>query len=73
LDEENKAEPEESSEEEEIDINQLEPSQVNWFKYIIDKHLKLVDEEGNSSALNTADAFVNLLNILLTSKKNEEI
>ena len=31
------------------------------------------DEDGNMTALNTADAFVNLLNILLTPKKNEEI
>ena len=30
-------------------------------------------EEGSTSALSTADAYVNLLNILLTTKKNEEI
>jgi hypothetical protein len=39
----------------------------------LDKHLRLVDDEGNTTALNTADAYVNLLNILITSKKNEEI
>jgi len=46
---------------------------VNWFKYIIDKYLCHVDEDGNTSALSTADAYVNLINILLTTKKNEEI
>ena len=66
-----KVESEES--EDDIDLESVEPSKVNWFKYIMDKHLKLKDEDGNMSALNTADAFVNLLNILLTSKKNEEI
>lgn len=54
-------------------MTELEPSKVNWFKYIIDKYLKLTDDDGNKTALNTADAYVNLLNILLTSKKNEEI
>jgi hypothetical protein len=51
----------------------VEPSKVNWFKYILDKYLKMTDEDGNQTALNTADAFVNLLNIILTPKKNEEI
>ncbi len=46
---------------------------MNWFKYIIDKYLKLQDEDGNPTALNNADAYVNLLNIVLTSKRNEEI
>lgn len=46
---------------------------MNWFKYIIDRYLKPEDEEGNPSALNNPDAYVNLLNIILTSKKNEEI
>lgn len=52
-------------------MNTIEPSKVNWFKYILDKHVK--HEEGSHSALSTADAYVNLLNILLASKKNEEI
>lgn len=56
-----------------IDLSQIEPHKVNWFKYILDKYLKLEDEDGNPSALNSADAYVNLLNILLTSKKDEEI
>lgn len=47
----------------------MDPSKVNWFKYILDRHMG--QEEG--SALNTADAYVNLLNILTSSKKNEEI
>ena len=46
---------------------------MNWFKFILDKNLKLTDDEGNVSALNTPHAVVNLLNIILTSKKNEEI
>lgn len=64
---------EQSDDEEDMDLSQLEPSKVNWFKYILDKHLRTKDDEGNSSALNTADAYVNLLNILLTTKKNDEI
>lgn len=56
-----------------MDLSTIEPHKVNWFKFIIDRYLKLQDEEGNDSALNNPDAFVNLLNILLTSKKNEEI
>ena len=63
----------EESEEEELDLSEVEPSKVNWFKYILDKYLKMTDEDGNQTALNTADAFVSLLNIILTSKKNEEI
>ncbi len=31
------------------------------------------DEDGNASALNSADAYVSLLNIVLSPKKNEEI
>ena len=71
--EETKQAPEEESSEEELDLSQIEPSKVNWFKYILDKYLKLTDEDGNQTALNTADAYVNLLNILLTPKKSEEI
>jgi hypothetical protein len=59
--------------EEEFDISQIEPSKINWFKFILDKYLKLKDEEGNPTALNNADAYVNLLNIITTNKKNEEI
>jgi len=60
-------------EEEEIDWSLIEPSKVNWFKFILDKHLRLRDDDGNLSALNTPHAVVNLLNILLTQKKPEEI
>jgi hypothetical protein len=63
----------EESEEEELDLSEVEPSKVNWFKYILDKYLRHEDEDGNQTALNTADAYVNLLNILLTPKKSEEI
>lgn len=63
----------ESSSEEEIDLEMLEPAQVNWFKFIIDNHLKLMDEDGNPTVLNSADSFVTLLNILLNNKPNEEI
>jgi hypothetical protein len=53
-------------EEEDIDWSLIEPSKVNWFKFILDKHLRLTDDDGNLSALNTPHAVVNLLNILLT-------
>ena len=39
----------------------------------MDKYLKVKDDEGNPSALNNADAYASLLNILLTPKKSEEI
>ncbi len=39
----------------------------------MDKYLVMEDEDGNASALNTADAYVSLLNIVLSVKKNEEI
>lgn len=64
---------EEEEEDEEIDWSLIEPSKVNWFKFILDKHLRLTDDDGNISALNTPHAVVNLLNILLTQKKPEEI
>ena len=60
-------------EDEELDLSSIEPSKINWFKFIVDKYLKMQDEEGNASALNSADAYVSLLNIVLSPKKNEEI
>ena len=54
-------------------MDSIEPHKINWFKYILDRYLKLEDEEGNPSALNNADAYINLLNIMLSNKKNEEI
>ena len=39
----------------------------------MEHHLKLKDEDGNPTALNNADAYVNLLNIILSNKRNEEI
>jgi hypothetical protein len=56
-----------------IDLEKIEPHKFNWFKYLLDKHLKHVDEEGNMSALHTADAYINLLNIVTSQKTNEEI
>jgi hypothetical protein len=57
-----------------IDLESIEPHKVNWFKYIMDKYLKPTDEDGNPSALlNSTDAYVNLLNIVLSAKKDEEI
>jgi len=43
---------------------------VNWFKYIVDKYL---NDEANSTVLNSTDAYANLLQITLSAKKNEEI
>jgi hypothetical protein len=53
-----------------LDINLVDPSKVNWFKYLVDKYL---NEEASSSVLNSTDAYANLLHIILCSKKNEEI
>lgn len=57
----------------EFELQAMQNRNFNWFKYILDRYLKTADEDGNQSALNTADAYVNLLNILTTQKKNEEI
>ena len=47
----------------------IEPSKVNWFKYLVDTYLT----EDNSTVLNSTDAYANLLTIVLSPKKNEEI
>ena len=47
----------------------IEHSKVNWFKYLVDTYLT----EDNSTVLNSTDAYANLLNIVLSTKKNEEI
>ena len=47
----------------------IEPSKVNWFKYLVDTYLT----EDNSTVLNSTDAYANLLTIVLSAKKNEEI
>ena len=52
-----------------IDLNMIEPSKVNWFKYLVDTYLT----DDNSTVLNSTDAYANLLSIVLTTKKNEEI
>lgn len=56
----------------EIDINMIEPSKVNWFKYIIDKYL-VAPEDGSPNLLNSTDAYANLLTMILSQKKNEEV
>ena len=48
----------------------VDPSKVNWFKYIVDKYL---NDETDTSILNSTDAYANLLQIVLNNKKNEEI
>lgn len=64
--------PEEESDEE-INLENIQPYNFNWFKYLIDKHLQHKDEEGNVSALHSADSYINLLNIVISTKKSEEI
>ena len=71
-DEDNKEE-EEEDDDGELDLSTVEPSKVNWFKYILDKYLVHEDSDGNLTALNTADAYVTLLNLILSNKKNEDI
>lgn len=60
-------------EEDEINLNTVEPHKFNWFKYLLDKHLQFADEDGNQSALHSADSYINLLNIVISPKSNEEI
>lgn len=40
---------------------------------MLDKYLKHQDDDGNVSALHTADSYMNLLNIVVSKKANEEI
>lgn len=47
----------------------IDPQKVNWFKYLVDTYLT----EDNSTVLNSTDAYANLLSIVLSPKKNEEI
>jgi hypothetical protein len=57
----------------EIDLENIEPYKFNWFKYLLDKYLQDKDEDGNVSALRSADAYMNLLNIVVSSKSSEAI
>jgi hypothetical protein len=66
-------ETEEVSMASEIDPESLPAHQFNWFKYLIDTELRHSDEEGNVSALHTADSYISLLNIVTSSKTDEEI
>ena len=56
-----------------LDLERIEPYKFNWFKYLLDKHLQHRDEEGNVSALHTSDSYINLLNIIISSKSDEDI
>ena len=60
-------------EEDDINLENIQPYKFNWFKYLIDKYLQHRDEEGNVSALHSADSYINLLNIVISTKKSEEI
>ena len=40
---------------------------------MIDKHLQLKDDDGNVSALNNVDSYISLLNIITSSKSDDEI
>lgn len=51
-----------------LDLSLVDPSKVNWFKYIVDRYLN-----EDASILNSTDAYANLLTIVLSQKKNEEI
>lgn len=53
-----------------LDLSAVDPAKVNWFKYIVDKYL---NEETENAVLNSTDAYANLLQIVLSSKKDEEI
>jgi hypothetical protein len=50
-----------------LDLSQVDPKKVNWFKYIVDKHLN------DDSCLNSTDAYANLLQHVLSPQKDEEI
>ena len=39
-----------------LDIDMVDPRKVNWFKFLVDKHLSQ-----QNSALNNNDAYANLL------------
>jgi hypothetical protein len=56
-----------------VDPESIDPSQFNWFKYLIDTHLKEYEDDGNKSLLHSADIFNSLLNTIISSKKNEVI
>lgn len=65
-----------SEEEDETPLNPddlAEPHKFNWFKYLLDTQLQLEDEDGNKSALHSADSYVSLLHTVTSSKSNEEI
>jgi hypothetical protein len=51
----------------------IDPTQFNWFKYLLENHLNLVDDEGNKSALQSADSYISLLNIVTSTKSDDDI
>jgi len=60
-------------EEPDINLDNIEAYKFNWFKYLIDKYLQHKDDDGNVSALHSADSYITLLNIVISAKTNEEI
>ena len=54
-------------------MDNIAPYKFNWFKYLLDKHLQHKDDDGNVSALHSSDSYINLLNIVISNKSNEEI
>lgn len=50
-----------------------DPDKFNWFKYLIDTEFKVKDEDGNQSAVNSADGYNILLNLLTSSQSSEAI
>jgi hypothetical protein len=46
----------------------VDPRKVNWFKFLVDKHLSQ-----ENSVLNNNDAYANLLQLLLSRKLNDEL
>jgi hypothetical protein len=59
-------------EEEEVDIDTVDPMKINQFKYVIDKYMKYSDDQGQT-VLNSVDAHAELLGIIISAKSNEEI
>ena len=57
---------------EEVDLTMIEPSKINQFKFILDRYLQQ-PEDGGVSLLSSIDGYANLLSIILSNKRSEEI
>lgn len=44
----------------------------NWFTYFIEKHLNVVDADGQKSALHSADSVITILH-MVTSTKSDDV